>query len=189
MEDWDATQLSPSISIDRMWHAHILDTRSYIEFCTSFAGRIIHHDPNGGLDHAARQQRIQSTKFALRARYGGDFDSEVWNFDSDTVRNVGSVPKEEPGPKRKKARVASRGSRNITITVRNLSGKYRRSFSIPENRPIRSLFEAFSAQSGIPMGEFQFIHGQHQLAWDDIPVSLGLEDGDQIYVTIRLRSC
>lgn len=35
-----------STDIDKIWHAHILNTRRYEQFCTKLFGRIIHHAPN-----------------------------------------------------------------------------------------------------------------------------------------------
>ena len=47
-KDWDATKLSPTPSIDRVWHAHVLHTRLYREACAAMApGRFIEHNPEG----------------------------------------------------------------------------------------------------------------------------------------------
>ena len=48
--DFQTYKLSPSAMIDSMWHLHILDTRSYSEFCKDIfppIGPLIHHDPFG----------------------------------------------------------------------------------------------------------------------------------------------
>lgn len=37
--------LSPSTQIDIGWHAFVLHTRDYAEFCDTIAGRFIHHVP------------------------------------------------------------------------------------------------------------------------------------------------
>jgi len=54
-EDYDATLLSPSPLVDAVWHAHILDTRSYRNANELLHGDyffddnfyFIHHDPSG----------------------------------------------------------------------------------------------------------------------------------------------
>ena len=84
MDDWDATVLSPSLMIDKVWHMHILDTRSYQRYCENKAGRFIYHNPDGGLDVEARRRRIETTKIAVMARYGrAELDNDVWNFAID----------------------------------------------------------------------------------------------------------
>jgi len=37
----------PSEGVDQIWHAHILHTALYAEFCENVAGRFIHHNPFG----------------------------------------------------------------------------------------------------------------------------------------------
>jgi hypothetical protein len=39
--------LAPSYKIDSGWHAFILHTKDYLDFCTSYFGKFIHHYPNG----------------------------------------------------------------------------------------------------------------------------------------------
>jgi hypothetical protein len=57
-EDFDATQFSPSLLVDKVWHLHILDTKSYFEFCGE--GSYVHHDPNV-VDEYARAKRYYQT--------------------------------------------------------------------------------------------------------------------------------
>ena len=40
--------LSPPPAIDALWHAHILCTRIYGEFCDTYMGGYLHHDPEAG---------------------------------------------------------------------------------------------------------------------------------------------
>jgi hypothetical protein len=39
----------PTLDIDEMWHAHILDTRKYMEDCATHFGEYIHHYPYLGM--------------------------------------------------------------------------------------------------------------------------------------------
>src|SRR5437763_1255181 len=34
-----------SAEVDKLWHAHILNTKRYYDFCLQYLGRIIHHLP------------------------------------------------------------------------------------------------------------------------------------------------
>lgn len=38
-------RIIPSLEIDAVWHAHILHTKDYAEFCQEFFGRFLHHVP------------------------------------------------------------------------------------------------------------------------------------------------
>jgi hypothetical protein len=42
--------LPPSVDIDEVWHAHILHTEEYIEFCQNAFGFFLHHHPHHGKD-------------------------------------------------------------------------------------------------------------------------------------------
>ena len=55
--------------VDEVWHAHILDTRAYTAACEAMlgAGGLIHHDPHGGDDAAARDARLRRTVRACRS--------------------------------------------------------------------------------------------------------------------------
>ena len=44
-EDWDADKLSPSLIIDRVWHSHILDTKSYARASDAYYLRRSHDSP------------------------------------------------------------------------------------------------------------------------------------------------
>jgi len=56
----------PSKDIDEFWHAHILDTRKYVEDCDKFMGRFIHHFPYLGLrgeeDFLDWKERVEHTR-------------------------------------------------------------------------------------------------------------------------------
>ena len=43
--------LPPSSDIDEVWHAHILHTEEYTEFCQNVFGFFLHHHPHHGKDN------------------------------------------------------------------------------------------------------------------------------------------
>jgi hypothetical protein len=71
--------LAPSKAVDHGWHAFILHTREYAEFCGRVAGHFIHHAPEepGGerVDAAARNA---ATTEVMR-RSGLPVDEELWD--------------------------------------------------------------------------------------------------------------
>ena len=42
--------LPPSLDIDEVWHAHVLHTEEYYEFCQHTFGFFLHHNPHHGKD-------------------------------------------------------------------------------------------------------------------------------------------
>ncbi len=38
----------PHLSVDQVWHQHILCTKNYVDFCAAFFGNYYHHDPGEG---------------------------------------------------------------------------------------------------------------------------------------------
>ena len=60
--------------VDEVWHAHILFTRQYAEFCHAVYGRFIHHDPvlPREAEHLAEHAKEDREKFfrAYREVFG-----------------------------------------------------------------------------------------------------------------------
>lgn len=51
-------QIVPTIEIDKVWHAHILDTRKYSDDCMMLFGKFLHHFPYFGLRGAEDQEKF-----------------------------------------------------------------------------------------------------------------------------------
>ena len=68
--------LAPSPEVDKGWHAFILHTADYAEFCDRVAGRFIHHLPDepGEEDSGAG---VTVTVAAMRA-LGLSVDADLW---------------------------------------------------------------------------------------------------------------
>lgn len=66
--------LPPSIDIDEVWHAHILHTEDYIEFCSKVFGYFLHHHPhhgkNGGLSDEEVEQLFEKTQELYCQEFG-----------------------------------------------------------------------------------------------------------------------
>ena len=58
--------LSPSARVDIGWHAFILHTRDYAEFCDRIAGRFLHHVPAEG-DTAADSDLFHQVNRTMQA--------------------------------------------------------------------------------------------------------------------------
>lgn len=69
--------LRPSVLVDMGWHAFLLHTRAYAEFCDRIAGRFVHHEPDD--DTPAERSSPAETMAAITAA-GYVVDSEMWGY-------------------------------------------------------------------------------------------------------------
>jgi hypothetical protein len=76
------TPLAPSRRVDAGWHAFILHTREYADFCERVAGHFIHHAPDDETegDRAGAAARTGETVTVLR-RTGLPVDEDLWSAD------------------------------------------------------------------------------------------------------------
>lgn len=77
--------LSPSELVDYGWHAFILHTVDYADFCQRVAGQFVHHVPTHdeseqapGMALAARERTINAIQAA-----GYTVDAELWHSTAD----------------------------------------------------------------------------------------------------------
>jgi hypothetical protein len=67
--------IAPDKDVDKFWHAHILDTRKYIEDCDRVFGYYLHHFPYFGMrgaeDAAALAEAGTRTRELYQAEFGG----------------------------------------------------------------------------------------------------------------------
>lgn len=71
-------KLSPSDTIDKLWHIHILDTSSYFSYCIYKFKKIIHHNPADSLDKEARKIRMANTQIKYFKKFGEYKYPQVW---------------------------------------------------------------------------------------------------------------
>ena len=71
-------RVSPSIDVDKFWHAHILDTQRYVEDCQSIFGYFLHHYPYAGMngdedaqhEAAGKMDAIYEREFGKAVQHG-----------------------------------------------------------------------------------------------------------------------
>jgi hypothetical protein len=77
-KDWSAELLSPSAAVDQMWRQHLLDNLNYAHDSRLLCcGHFVRHDPDGGLDAAARKSRLMATRQALLETFGDEEGGEL----------------------------------------------------------------------------------------------------------------
>ncbi|MFF7161708.1 glycine-rich domain-containing protein [Streptomyces sp. NPDC008086] len=77
--------LSPSELVDYGWHAFILHTVDYADFCQRVVGRFVHHVPTDEEDEQAPGAALaarERTMAAIRAA-GYTVDAELWRSTAD----------------------------------------------------------------------------------------------------------
>jgi len=68
--------LRPSRLVDLGWHAFLLHTREYAEFCDRIAGRFLHHEPDDGATSVERSSLAEIRQAIADAGYV--VDPEMW---------------------------------------------------------------------------------------------------------------
>lgn len=65
--------LRPTKVIDEGWHAFVLHTKDYAEFCKQFLGRFIHHQPDTiGMKSEAKTEGFDETLRLAKSVFGDD---------------------------------------------------------------------------------------------------------------------
>lgn len=111
LEEWDAAipeyrrflalkffypglSLIPSKQVNKIWHAHILDTRSYREACEMVFGRFIDHYPYFGIygkeDYQVLQHHFAQT-VELYERHFGPYPKQCDEF---AINSEDQIPQE-----------------------------------------------------------------------------------------------
>jgi hypothetical protein len=75
----DDRALIPSAKVDAAWHAFILHTRPYTEFCERRYGEYLHHDVTPPKESVTAREVFEyaRTRVLIERRYG-DLDEELW---------------------------------------------------------------------------------------------------------------
>ena len=72
-------RLVPSVPVDSAWHAFILHTRAYADFCDRAFGEYLHHDPSPPDEVPGPGTLVDylRTRVLIEERYGA-LDEELW---------------------------------------------------------------------------------------------------------------
>lgn len=70
------------------WHTHILDTRSYYNYCANKFGKLVHHNPADSLNQEARKFRFGSTLIKYKEKFGNPINFEIWNRPNSDKANL-----------------------------------------------------------------------------------------------------
>jgi small ubiquitin-related modifier len=190
LQDWDATRVSPSLPVDLMWHAHILDVKNYIADCQLLVGELVGHDPDGGVDQEARKERIKTMKGYLVTRLGGDYDKSVWNFGpEDTTENRGVKRAcEEEGCMSPQNVIPQEYPEPVTIRIRDQIGE-ETFFKCKRTTEMIKIFDAYAQRMGVSRRSLRFLLNGERVEPDQTPNSLDMYDDDQLDVMLEMGGC
>lgn len=200
--------LSPSPQVDAVWHAHLLYTRHYADFCARLAKRYVHHDA----ERARDANRLKHARYAHTLRLldehvapleeGEERNAKIWPaadmlyptlsmrvLESDLVGCDGA-------PKTKivydmaeslEAVKAARASAD-QIFVKTPTGKSLtvRAFASDSVLLLKHLIRE---HEGIDEEDQRLIFGGTQLEDDATLESYGLGDWCTVHLVLRLRGC
>ncbi|MFD9416912.1 glycine-rich domain-containing protein [Streptomyces goshikiensis] len=79
-------KMAPSLRVDLFWHALILHTKPYAEFCNALAGGFIHHVPDRNGGHNPEEGRAAMRRTAEMIREAGyETDPDFWPINNATA--------------------------------------------------------------------------------------------------------
>lgn len=81
-------ELVPTRFIDEMWHAHILDTRSYARDCELVFGYFLHHYPYLGVGGEGAKQQLDDAFVATVALWAEGFGEDYRSLPSGSREHV-----------------------------------------------------------------------------------------------------
>ena len=168
--DYDCELVSPTSEEDEVWHYHLLDTRNYREVCADLCGKgnFIDHDPDGGMDVEARDERRE---YAMELR-------EELNF------KAGEPKLKKPAPAPASASVV--GQLNLKVVTPDGNEIL---FKCKETTPLQKLMTAFCNRQGVEGQSVRFMYDGCRLNPSQTPQVLDMDDWDVIDVQVENVGC
>ncbi|PRP87988.1 hypothetical protein PROFUN_02725 [Planoprotostelium fungivorum] len=172
--DFDAEMLSPSGIVDYVWHKHILDTKSYREYCLSHFGRFIDHNPDGAQEFTARRLRYERTLEEYKKAYAIDPPEAYWPPFDETEED------EDHNPTLVSSNVPS-----IHIKIRDLQGQEHSQVIAPDTT-ILQMKQVYGKDNGIPDEHMRLVFGGKQLADECTALESNIIEGSVVMVVLKL---
>ena len=191
---------SPTPEIDQIWHAHLLDTHSYIMACTVMGatGGFVHHDPHGGDDPDVQKARREFTKEAFTKCYGGllvykwppnavDGDDDDDDDDDDEgvdgiLGDAGEGEAPERSPKRPRRhelfKVFVRTLENVTHTL-----------DVHNDTRVETVKAMLHDRGQAPVDQQRIVFAGKQLEDGRTMADYGVKEPSTLHMLLRLRGC
>lgn len=213
-KDFDASKLSPSVEVDRAWHALLMYPKLYMtQVCPILGDAIIDHDPLGGEDAVQQSARYSATLQHYTRLFGISPSVELWPnsapIDASEIseqraakrqRTVIAVAPEsaesaESGEsasgeseEEEQSPVSQSAGETITLIVKDQAGEMT-FFKVKRTTKMAKVFEAYAERKGVGADTLLFNVDGQRLREDDTAWGLDLEDQDQIECLLQQRGC
>lgn len=180
--DWNAQTLSPPPILDVIWHAHILFTEDYLNFCNVAIGRMVHHNPNGTFEKDEKISRQKTTLQFLFSIFGElcphDKSFLVW-FPEDTLEAF-----RRQDIFSSKDYFSSKDSYDIFVK----SGKTMQISVRPETF-VWELKLHITAKKGIPMSQQRLVFAGKNLNINKTMAECGIQKYSHLHLVLRIAGC
>ncbi len=200
---------SPSYFVDQAFHCLMLDPVLYFNICDEVLNllgkeidtvkmRVLPHDALGGKgdDEGPRRARYTNTLTQYKATFGEDPPLAIWSYNPVAVRTelvaqeAHSASLHRPRYKSVSSIAVARSGMDspsveiLTIKVKEQSSE-ERNYKLKKGTKMIKLMQSFAEQKGKKMSDFRFLvdgcgYGFVIVNEEDTPLSLDLEDGDEI---------
>ena len=182
--DFDATRLSPPPRVDEAWHLHVLDTKHYSADCVAMCGRVIHHDPDGGVDASTRDARLGATKVALVRVYGDRYDKTIWAWPTSAPPRMRAAPRSL----RPRAAVVE-DDVSINIRIRLVQTGEETFFKVKRTTKLDKVFNAYSQRKGVAISSLRFLFNAQRVRGDQTVADIDMDDGDELDCMLECAGC
>lgn len=166
--DFNATMLSPSTRVDRVWHKHLMRPVSYIKAMRALGlhgDRILDHRPEGANEGVAQQKRLELSRDVCAAMFGERFVHSMWIEDDEDVRW------------------------DMSVQIVSLTGKHTE-LRTRSSATIGDLRQQYADQKKTDAAFWRLIFAGKQLDDDTKTLrEVGLRNGSSLHAIGKVRGC
>ncbi len=175
------SMLSPTDDMDAVWHAHILDTESYVSTCELLvgSGNYVHHNPEAPQDLSVKTARRELLK-------------RLWHQVWDEPPELGWGP--DPSACEEYAkRLTGRKRRRVSdgafqVFVKDLAGKTF-TFLADSHTEVEDFKIMINDRLAIPLAPMRIIHAGRQLEDGKTLRDYGTQKESTFHVVLRMAGC
>lgn len=187
----NATMLSPSSLVDKVWHETLLDNRFYNMLCqdlfpnaTYMEDFIINHDPDGGDNLIERNKRYENTLILMEKYFHEKLDSNVW----EPAQSVPVSAKRSRDDKDDDKTTDEELDEVITIRIRDQTGD-EMFFKLRKSTILEIVKSAYALRRGLSLDAFRFYFDGRLIGPSCTPRSLEMENNDKVDVILTVSGC
>lgn len=183
----NATILSPSSLIDKVWHLTLLDNRFYHQLCRDLFPNatnidddfLIGHDPDGGNNLAERNIRYAQTLRLMEKYFHEKPDTLIW----EPAESVSSKRPRDDADKTTDEEL------DEVISIRVVGTNEETTFKVKKTTKMKKIMLAYANRRGAAITSFHFLFEGRQCNPDWTPMMYCMEDNDIVDAMIPSAAC